>query len=163
MFLLQTLGRSTMITAANGASLPAITVFSISLRYFRDHAIQELRDATGTKLGGEDIRWVITVPAIWRQQAKQFMREAAYQADIASPRQPDQLVIALEPEAASVYCRKLRLNQLVGDRSGRQEELEDSVLVMEEAGVGEDSQCCVLSCPSVLTVVCRQLYVQSSQ
>ena len=27
----------------------------------------------------EDVRWVVTVPAIWRQQAKQFMREAAYQ------------------------------------------------------------------------------------
>ena len=27
----------------------------------------------------EDIRWVVTVPAIWRQEAKQFMREAAYQ------------------------------------------------------------------------------------
>ena len=27
----------------------------------------------------DDIRWVITVPAIWRQEAKQFMREAAYQ------------------------------------------------------------------------------------
>ncbi len=25
------------------------------------------------------MRWVITVPAIWRQQAKQFMREAAYE------------------------------------------------------------------------------------
>ena len=27
----------------------------------------------------EDIRWVVTVPAIWRQEAKQFMREATYQ------------------------------------------------------------------------------------
>lgn len=25
-----------------------------------------------------DIRWVLTVPAIWRQPAKQFMRQAAY-------------------------------------------------------------------------------------
>ena len=136
-----------MITAANGAKLPAILIFSITLRYFRDHAIQELRDATGTKLGGEDIRWVITVPAIWRQQAKQFMREAAYQADIASPRQPDRLVIALEPEAASVYCRKLKMTQLVGDRSGRQEELEDSVLVMEQDGLGE-----LCESPSVVRV-----------
>ena len=90
------------------------------------------------RVSAEDVRWVVTVPAIWRQQAKQFMREAAYQADIASARQPDQLVIALEPEAASVYCRKLKMNQLVEDRSGRQEEVEDSVLVMEDAGVGED-------------------------
>ena len=151
-----------MITAANGASLPALLIFSITLRYFRDHAIQELRDATGTKLGGEDIRWVITVPAIWRQQAKQFMREAAYQAGIASPRQPDQLVIALEPEAASVYCRKLKMTQLVGDRTGRQEELEDSVLVMEEDGLGEHDlhvSGVVLS----LTVLYRVQHVPSRQ
>lgn len=24
------------------------------------------------------VRWVLTVPAIWKQPAKQFMREAAY-------------------------------------------------------------------------------------
>ena len=40
-----------MITAANGMSVSAMKIFSITLRYFRDHAIQELRDATGTMLG----------------------------------------------------------------------------------------------------------------
>ena len=33
----------------------------------------------GTRFVNEDVRWVITVPAIWKQSAKQFMREAAYQ------------------------------------------------------------------------------------
>ena len=41
-----------------------------------------LGDATGSKITLQDIRWVITVPAIWRQKAKQFMREAAYEAGI---------------------------------------------------------------------------------
>ena len=149
-----------MVKAANGVSLSAMKIFSITLRYFRDHAIQELRDATGTKIGHvseerlyhatairfliqEDIRWVITVPAIWRQEAKQFMREAAYQAGIASRESPGQLVIALEPEAASVYCRRLKLSQLVPDRRHQRsrgsadKDLEDSVLVMDEAGFGE--------------------------
>ena len=91
------------------------------------------------------------MPAIWRQEAKQFMREAAYQAGIATRESPAQLVIALEPEAASVYCRRLKLSQLVPDRrlqrSRGQEEgdLEDSVLVMDETGVGEWSVR-VLSC-----------------
>ena len=76
-----------MITAANGASISALKVFSLTLRYFRDHAIQELRDATGTKIDGQDVRWVITVPAIWRQQAKQFMREAAYQVQSVTDRE----------------------------------------------------------------------------
>jgi hypothetical protein len=32
---------------------------------------------------------------------------------LVSPEYPDQLIIALEPEAASVYCRKLKMYQLV--------------------------------------------------
>lgn len=35
------------------------------------------------------------------------------QAGLVSPESPEQLLIALEPEAASIYCRKLRLHQLV--------------------------------------------------
>lgn len=35
------------------------------------------------------------------------------QAALASREDPDQLIIALEPEAASIYCRKLRLHQMV--------------------------------------------------
>ena len=42
--------------------------------------------------------------------AKQFMRRAAYEAGDA---QPVQLVIALEPEAAAVYMRTLRLRDLL--------------------------------------------------
>ena len=68
--------------AANGKELPAMTVFSMTLNYFRNHALRELTDATGSKTTPQDIRWVITVPAIWRQKAKQFMREAAYEAGI---------------------------------------------------------------------------------
>lgn len=40
------------------------------------------------------------------------------QAGLVSREDADQLLIALEPEAASVYCRKLRLHQLV-DLSSR--------------------------------------------
>ena len=35
------------------------------------------------------------------------------QAGIASPENPEQLIIALEPEAASIYVRKQRLHQLI--------------------------------------------------
>lgn len=93
-----------------------MTVFSLTLLYFRDHALRELADATGSKVLTQDVRWVITVPAIWRQKAKQFMREAAYEAGIGSENDPDRLLLALEPEAASINCRKLRMNQLVPER-----------------------------------------------
>lgn len=38
-----------------------------------------------------------------------------FQAGIGSPENPERVVIALEPEAASVYCRKLKVHQLVPD------------------------------------------------
>ena len=39
--------------------------------------VQEVREQSSTVLP-EQVRWVITVPAVWKQPAKQFMREAAY-------------------------------------------------------------------------------------
>ncbi|XP_023224233.1 heat shock 70 kDa protein 12A-like [Centruroides sculpturatus] len=110
---IENLSRETRITATNGKSMSALTIFAHALRYFKEHALQELSDQAATRLLDDDIRWVVTVPAIWRQPAKQFMRAAAYQAGIASPDFPEQLLIALEPEAASIYCRKLRVYQLV--------------------------------------------------
>lgn len=38
---------------------------------------------------------------------------SSLQAGLVSSENPEQLLIALEPEAASIYCRKLRLNQLI--------------------------------------------------
>lgn len=40
--------------------------------------LQELSDQTGREFDNTTVRWVITVPAIWKMPAKQFMREAAY-------------------------------------------------------------------------------------
>ena len=37
------------------------------------------------------------------------------QANLASPQKPNQLLIALEPEAASIYCRKLKQKECVPD------------------------------------------------
>lgn len=41
-------------------------------------AFQEVKDQSSSVLESNEVRWVITVPAVWRQPAKQFMREAAY-------------------------------------------------------------------------------------
>lgn len=72
--------RNTQLTAANGKNVDAITVFSLSMKYLKDEAVETIRDATGDKFySAEDFQWVLTVPAIWTAAAKQFMREAAYQ------------------------------------------------------------------------------------
>ncbi|XP_050049304.1 heat shock 70 kDa protein 12A-like isoform X1 [Dermacentor andersoni] len=115
----ENLSRDTEIRAANGRPMAALTVFAHALRYFRDQALKELSEQSATTILPDDVRWVVTVPAIWRQPAKQFMRAAAYKAGIGSPDFPEQLIIALEPEAASVYCRKLRMHQLVPEAPAR--------------------------------------------
>ncbi|XP_057558148.1 heat shock 70 kDa protein 12B isoform X1 [Hippopotamus amphibius kiboko] len=108
----------TQLEAVNGKKMPALEVFAHALRFFKEHALQELRDQCPSLPEKDTVRWVLTVPAIWKQPAKQFMREAAYLAGLVSREAAEQLLIALEPEAASVYCRKLRLHQLV-DLSSR--------------------------------------------
>ncbi|XP_058154290.1 heat shock 70 kDa protein 12A isoform X3 [Dasypus novemcinctus] len=103
----------TDLTAANGKKVKALDIFAYALQYFKEQALKELSDQAGSEFENSDVRWVITVPAIWKQPAKQFMRQAAYQAGLATPENSEQLIIALEPEAASIYCRKLRLHQMI--------------------------------------------------
>ncbi|XP_053886292.1 heat shock 70 kDa protein 12B isoform X2 [Malaclemys terrapin pileata] len=49
----------------------------------------------------------------WLYFEKFKMKIHSTSAGLVSPANPEQLLIALEPEAASIYCRKLRLNQLI--------------------------------------------------
>lgn len=69
------------LEAANGQRVLATLVFAHALRYFKDCCLRELNDqlTLSTSITPGDIHWVITVPAIWRQSAKQFMRHAATQ------------------------------------------------------------------------------------
>ena len=65
-------------------SIPAIEVFSKALKYLKDKLI----DFIVNKIEGlgirdsKDIKWVLTVPAIWKPGARHFMREAAYRVRI---------------------------------------------------------------------------------
>ncbi|XP_041866553.1 heat shock 70 kDa protein 12A isoform X1 [Melanotaenia boesemani] len=103
----------TDLHAANGKRVKALDIFAYALAFFKEQALKELSDQTGGEFDNNDVRWVITVPAIWKMPAKQFMREAAYKSGLVSRDNPEQLIIALEPEAASIYCRKLRLHQMM--------------------------------------------------
>ncbi|NWR45167.1 HS12B protein, partial [Regulus satrapa] len=96
------------LKATNGKVLPALTVFSESLRYLKEHALNTIRESSfQTVYDQEEITWVVTVPAIWSAPAKQFMRLAAKEAGIISDMLSTNLIIALEPEAASLWCKRL--------------------------------------------------------
>ncbi|XP_023192442.1 heat shock 70 kDa protein 12A-like isoform X3 [Xiphophorus maculatus] len=102
------LNKNLKIKAANDKEMTALKVFSESLRFLNDDALKTINANTaGTKFTPANFTWVLTVPAIWDESAKQFMREAATQAGIVTEGTEDKLMIALEPEAASVWCKKL--------------------------------------------------------
>ena len=78
-FSSQNLDRTTQLTAANNKNVDALDVFSLSIKYMKDEAVNIIRNSTGDQnYSAKDIQWVLTVPAIWTPAAKQFMREAAY-------------------------------------------------------------------------------------
>ncbi|KAL5012666.1 hypothetical protein ScPMuIL_011217 [Solemya velum] len=101
-----------MTLEVDGGSTLAIDIFSDSLAHLKNHFLEEKR-TTYPDILETDIHWVITVPAIWNDAAKQFMREAAIRAGI----EDNHITLALEPEVASIYCKMLPLQRKT-DESG---------------------------------------------
>lgn len=58
--------------------MKALDVFSLSIRYLKDECI-ELFQKKRMTIPYDEILWILTVPAIWDESAKQFMRKAAEQ------------------------------------------------------------------------------------
>ncbi|XP_052819958.1 heat shock 70 kDa protein 12A-like [Mya arenaria] len=85
-----------------GERMKAFPLFVMSIKNLREHL---LKAVTTQKVGIEetDISYVLTVPAIWDDSAKRFMRDAAVAAEI----DPGRLKLALEPECASIWCETL--------------------------------------------------------
>ena len=62
--------------------MQALTVFSLAIRLLKEHLIAKIQLGMKGELSDKDIHFVLTVPAIWDDPAKQFMREAAEQVII---------------------------------------------------------------------------------
>lgn len=60
--------------------MPAKRVYSLAIRYLKDDLIETLEKTLSKYMASDirtEIKWVITVPAIWNDASKQFMAEAA--------------------------------------------------------------------------------------
>lgn len=76
----QKLTKKSMIRDISGKKeLSAMYVFSKAIEYMHDHLLEGLKEQNDDDIAKENIRWVLTVPAIWDDSAKQFMRDAAEQ------------------------------------------------------------------------------------
>ncbi|XP_061183705.1 heat shock 70 kDa protein 12A-like [Saccostrea echinata] len=124
--------RKTKCIDENKKELDAIVVFTHCIRYLKDHLLEQINKTlltkSETKIEVKDITFVITVPAIWDDTAKMFMRKAAEAAEIPS----DQLLLALEPEAASIYCQHMHLEN--PDNTRKKESINSKYMVLDIGG-----------------------------
>ena len=51
-------------------------VFAAVIKYLKQHLVTNLEQGIARTVNESDIHWVLTLPAIWNESAKQFMREA---------------------------------------------------------------------------------------
>ncbi|XP_033761605.1 heat shock 70 kDa protein 12B-like [Pecten maximus] len=108
------LDRDLKLKDEQGRTMSAMDIFSDAIRYLKDHCLEVLGNAVqGMK--PDDVHWILTVPAIWTDAAKQFMREAASKAGIKD----HQLDLALEPEAAAIYCKEIMVKARVEEKNSR--------------------------------------------
>nr|XP_022322670.1 heat shock 70 kDa protein 12A-like [Crassostrea virginica] len=117
------LSTNIVVQDKHGKEQLAVDVFSQSLHFMKEHLLRHLEKTMGYKPDTETIRWVITVPAIWDENAKQFMREAAYKGELIDNVHSNQLLIALEPEAASLTCRTIQANNFSDNRENQADRL----------------------------------------
>lgn len=115
----------------------AMLVFKHSIKYLKDHLLREIASKTNG-IDINDINFVLTVPATWDCTAEMFMREAAIKVILFLKKEvfgtfrnclvdrlyvffiflnkagipARQIEIALEPEAASIYCQLMHLDDI---------------------------------------------------
>jgi len=92
------LSRGTKLEDEHSKTIKAIKVFIITLKELKNEILQKLNEMRGGSLiTTNEVLWMITIPAIWTDEARQFMSEAARKAGLTRTR------LVLEPEGAALY------------------------------------------------------------
>jgi hypothetical protein len=87
----------------NGKSHSLMDLVVRSLVFLKSFAVEKVTSGFGGDIiPSRDVQWVLTVPAIWNDFGKAFMRKAAYNAGFTESEQSDNLMLVLEPEGASL-------------------------------------------------------------
>ncbi len=84
-----------------------MTVFSLPIKFMVDH-FMEIVHRRQPDLKMNEIYWVITVPAIWDDNAKQFMREAAQKVILKRFPKILTLMTMMESKELILFLRTLK-------------------------------------------------------
>jgi len=103
-----------------------------------------------------NVRWVLTVPALWSEEHKDFMRRAAVDANMVDNVNSPNLLLCLEPEGASIQCRE------DSDAIVRQQMLNtDVIMVLDNGGGTVDITVHKLKCNPDEPFLCDELLPSS--
>jgi len=95
--------KKTEIQAKNSEKiLPLTLVIQRVLEKLKELAIAEIKKNRPSEQN--NIKYVVTVPAIWEESQKNIMMDASIKAGLIKEEDDKSLFFALEPEAASYYC-----------------------------------------------------------
>ncbi|XP_063399967.1 heat shock 70 kDa protein 12A-like [Mytilus trossulus] len=120
-----------VIFDVNDRRMMVQTVFSKAISAFMKEFIESITNS-GNTISSEEVRWVVTVPSIWSEAAKQIMKKCAHLAGI-----PDnQLIIALESEAASIYCQYVHSRD-IGDTAISVSKIVTQYMVVDLGGIDD--------------------------
>ena len=88
-----------------GKSFSLSKVIQRVLEKIKELALEELQKIR-ININEANIKWVVTLPAIWEDFQKGVMMKACIGAGLIGQNEDKSLFFALEPEAASLYCSR---------------------------------------------------------
>ena len=91
-----------LMKSTNGRVAGVETIISKLLESISKNAFSQIKRAN-KNIEKEDIKWVLTVPAIWGEKSKQIMIDASIRAGLIDENIDKSLFLALEPEVAGIY------------------------------------------------------------
>ena len=94
------------LTAANGKTVDADVVFVAAFKHLQSLTKKWLKQRKMRGIRDENIQWIITVPAIWNDDAKHKMREWTIKAGLVNSNIQDQCKIVYEPDCASLTLQQ---------------------------------------------------------
>eukprot|EP01017_Pseudomicrothorax_dubius_P031663 TRINITY_DN4064_c0_g1_i2.p1 TRINITY_DN4064_c0_g1~~TRINITY_DN4064_c0_g1_i2.p1 ORF type:complete len:496 (-),score=121.44 TRINITY_DN4064_c0_g1_i2:162-1649(-) len=154
-YKMQLLHMSPIARSVDGREMPLMSLVAETLRYIASKALEKLREQIG-KVVPAKIRWVLTVPALWSEEHKLFMRKAAVSAGIIDNPSSSNLLLCLEPEGASIQCRE------DAETSVRSQMEKGSVVMVLDCGGGTvDITVHKLQCEPSERFLCQELLPSS--
>ena len=97
----QKINISNTLIAVNGKTCDSQQIFIAIFKHIHKQCKKYLKKKK-IKVKNNEIQWIITVPAIWNDQAKYKMKQWAIKSELIDEKIPNQCKIVYEPDCASL-------------------------------------------------------------